>query len=98
MGIEITIRHTKVPSTTKKHAEGKAEALSEEFKFVEHVHVIVDHQRFKFIAEVVAQGKNTRVEATADDEAVVAAVDQAFGKAEKQLRKHRTKVKDHRPA
>ena len=96
MAIELTIRHVNVPGSMKQHAWRKAEALLEEYPLIENVHVIIDHQRFCFIAEVVAQGKHARIEASAKEEQVVPAVDGAFDRVDRQMRKVRTRMKAHR--
>jgi putative sigma-54 modulation protein len=93
MSIEITARHLTVTAELQGHARQKAEALVAEFPKTESVHVILDVQRHLYVAEVVVQHKGlTRVEAKESTEDMVASIDAAVVKVEKQLRKHREKI------
>ncbi|MBN1556534.1 MAG: ribosome-associated translation inhibitor RaiA [Lentisphaerae bacterium] len=80
------------------YARRKAEAVMEIFSRVEHVHVILDVQRHLSIAEAVVQAKNhIRTEAREESDNMQASIDGAFDKIERQLRRRRDKVQDHRP-
>jgi len=93
MSIEITSRHLNVTAELQDHARRRAEALASEFPKVEFVHVILDVQRHLFVAEVVVQHKGMQqVEAKESTGDMVAAIDAAALKVEKQLRKHRDKM------
>jgi putative sigma-54 modulation protein len=93
MAIEITARHLRIDSTQQDVARAKAEQLIAEFPKIEHVHVIMDMQRHQFTAEFVVQHKAlAKVEAKEQCEDLMAAIDKAFEKVEKQIRKHREKV------
>jgi putative sigma-54 modulation protein len=93
MSVEITARHLNITAELQEHARVRAAALAAAFPKVEHVHVILDVQRHLHVAEVVVQHKGlTRVEAKEATADMVAALDAAIVKVEKQLRKHRDKV------
>lgn len=95
MAIEITSRHLRVSTAQQDFARDKAEQLIAEFPKVEHVHVILDMQRHQFTAEFVVQHKGlAKVEAKEVCDDLVAGIDLAYEKVEKQLRKHRDKVVD----
>jgi putative sigma-54 modulation protein len=97
MAIEITARHMKATPELQEYTRGKSEALMQEFSRVEHVHVILDVQKHLFSAEVVVQAKNhIHVESIEATENARASVDGAFEKTERQLRKLRDKVQEHR--
>jgi len=97
MAIEITARHMNIGEETQDYARGKAEKLIEDFPRVEHVHVILDHEKHRYSAEVVVQGRNhIRIEAEECSDDVIASLDKAIDRAERQLRKERDKVQDHR--
>jgi putative sigma-54 modulation protein len=97
MSIEITARHMNIGEETQDYAREKAERLLEDFPRVEHVHVILDHQKHIYVAEVVVQGRNhIRIEAEESSDDVIASLDKAVERAERQLRKERDKVQDHR--
>ncbi len=97
MSIEITARHLNIGEHLQTYARERAEAIMEAFPKTEFVHVILDHERHLFIAEFVAQHKGPfRVESSNEHEDMVAAIDGASEKINRQLRKHRDKVVDHR--
>lgn len=99
MSVDVTARHMQVSEEQQRYARSKGEDLMTGFPRVEHVHWILDHEKHRFSAEVVVQAKN-HVHAEASEEAddLVAAIDMACGKAEKQLRRLRDKVVDHKAA
>jgi putative sigma-54 modulation protein len=97
MSIEITARHLRISEAQQDLARQKAEALIAEFPKVEHVHVVLDEQRRQFSAEFVVQHKGvTNFEAKEICDDLVAAIDLACEKVEKQLRKRRQKVVEAR--
>lgn len=93
MSIEVTVRHVDVPPEEKEYAQVLGEKIMDEFPRVEHVHIILDGQKYLKMAEIVVQAKNhIRVESKEDSESIRASLDICFGKVEKQLRRHRDKV------
>ena len=95
MSIEITARHLRVSADQQDFAREKAEQLMAEFPKIEHVHVILDMQRHQFTAEFVVQHKAlAKVEAHEVCDDLLAGIDLAYEKVEKQLRKHRDKIVD----
>ncbi len=96
MSIEVTTRHMNAPRA-KDYAREKADKLVEQFPRIEHVHVILDVEKHRYDAEVVVQAKNhIRVEASETHDDMWVAIDVAVDRAEKQLRKLRDKVQEHR--
>ncbi len=96
MSIEITARHMNA-TDAKVHANEKAEKLKEVFPRVETVRVILDVEKHRCEAEVIVRGKNhIHVEASETQTEMIVAIDRAFDRAEKQLRKLRDKVQSHR--
>ena len=99
MPIEVTVRHMATPQQVQDYARRKAEELVEAFPRVEHIHVILDAEKRDLVAEFVVQGKNhIRAEAREAADNLGAAIDSAVEKVEKQLRRQRDKVQDHKPA
>jgi ribosome-associated translation inhibitor RaiA len=91
MSIEVHIRH-EAEATTKKFAEVYAqqcaEQIVEKFNKVDNVHVVVDHQRFMYVAHI----KGHTIEATEHAENLRSAIDTAAARVIKQLRKLTSKV------
>ena len=96
MSIEITARHMNAPEA-KAHANERAEQLVNEFPRIESIHVILDVEKHRCKAEFVVLAKNhIHLEASETDKEMTVAIDRAFDHTEKQLRKLRDKVQDHR--
>ena len=94
MAIEVDIRHD-LTLNPNQHAfiQHKAAVLNEEFPDAEFTRVIIDRQRRNFIASFEVQHKGMAiVKSEAEAETFSIAVDSAFLKVEKQLRRHREKV------
>ena len=101
MPIEVTARHTRATDDLLDYARRKAEEILEDFPIIEHIHVIVDIEkhRKRHIAEVVLQVKrHGKMEAAESSGNLRVSIDMAFEKAEKQVRKLREKVQDHKSA
>ncbi len=97
MSIEVTARHMEGAEAAKAYAQERSEKLMAMFPRVEHVHVILDVEKHRHEAEVVVQARNhIRVEAAETSDDMANSLDVAFERAEKQLRKLREKIQDHR--
>lgn len=97
MDIQITSRHdTKTPASLKEMITkklGKLDKFAEKFT---SCHVILDSESVSKVVEVVMKGHNKTVTALAKEENIGKAIDEAVEKAERQLRRINTKVKDHK--
>ncbi len=97
MSIEITVRHINA-SGIQEYAREKGEALAEAFPRIEHVHIILDVEKHRHVAECIVQAKrHVHVEASETSDNFRTAIDVAVEKAEKQLRKLEDRIQDHRP-
>jgi len=94
MPIEVNIRHAcAVNDRQNAFIRHKASVIEQEFPDAEFVRVVIDQQRNSYLASFEVQHKGMPIvksEAEADTFSI--AVDAAFLKAEKQLRRHREKV------
>ena len=100
MAIEITGRHISVTDSMRDYAMRKAKNAVGEFPQVENVHIILDVQKYRQIAEIVVQGKaHLRLEARESSEDMYASIDKVMDKIERQLHKSWEKKTDkrHRP-
>lgn len=94
MAIEVTGRHIDISDTMKRYAENKAMELDRNFPRLENIHVIMDVEKFRHLAEVLVQGAHLRVEAKETTDDMYASIDAAFEKAERQIRRLRRKIQD----
>ena len=99
MSIEVTTRHMPGQEDVQAYAERRAGELKDAFPGCEHIHVILDHEKHLFNAEVVIQaGHHVRIEAKESLDNMRASIDGAIDKAERQYRRLMDKVKDHHSA
>ena len=99
MSIEVTMRHMQSMEDIHRYAESKAQALADTISHCEHVHVILDHAKHLYVAEVVLQaGHHGRVEARESCGDLRAAIDMAVEKAERQIRRVLEKKQDRHQA
>ncbi len=97
MPIDVTARHMNARPEVYDHAWSAANKLVEEFPTLEHVHVILDVQKRNKKAEIVVQGKpHLKIEADDTSDNLLVSIDVAADKVERQLRKVRDRVVEHR--
>jgi ribosomal subunit interface protein len=97
MSVEVTTRHMDEKKEEQEYAREKGEGLMASFSGVEHIHIVLDVEKYLFEAEVIVQArKHVRVEATESSDNLRASIDAAFAKVEKQLRRVNDKAHDHR--
>ena len=93
MDIQITGRNVTVSEGLKEHVEDRLAPLLADYPRVESCHAILSHEKYRFTAEFVVQGRDKLREVaqeTTDD--MYASIDAAAEKIDKQLRKSRQKV------
>ena len=93
MDIQITGRNVTVNDGLKEYVDGRLGPVLADYPRVESCHAIMTHEKYRFTAEFVVQGRDKMREVaqeTTDD--LYAAIDAAADKIDKQLRKSREKL------
>lgn len=97
MAIEITGRHVDVTDSMRQYAEKRLDKLLAEFPRVDKVHVILDVQKYRHIAEIVVHARrHIRLEAKETSDSMYASIDVVVDKIEKQLRRSIDKKHEHK--
>lgn len=97
MQISVTGRHVKITNSIKNYAYDSVAGKLGNYDRIENVHIILDIEKYRQIAEVVIQAKNhIRIEAKDLSEDMYVSIDGALEKAERQMHKLRDKVQDHK--
>lgn len=98
MPVEVTTRHMEVRKGIQLYAHSLGEMLMETFSRLENVHIVLDVEKRKYVAAVVVQGRgHVRFEAVEKcEDNMRVAVDGAFGRAERYLRKQESRVRDRK--
>ena len=91
----IASRHFHVYDKVKQRILGELDAMEAEFAFLTSARVVLDHQKNIFTAEITVHGRRMHIDAKAKAEGLDAAIDSMFTKAERQMRKHYDKQKNH---
>jgi len=98
MDITVTGRHVTVTSAIEDYARKKIENIHIDFPRILDAHCIVEVDKFRQRAELVLHcGNHIHIEASDVQEDLYAAIDKAVDKAERQMRKFKTRIQKHRP-
>lgn len=96
MQITVTGRHPGITPHVKEYAENKVNRLERYFDGTQRIEVVMRHEADDSIVEliIIASGRQIVSECRAPD--LYAAIDLVLDKAEKQLTRHKEKLKEHR--
>ncbi len=95
MQINITGHHLKVTTALRNYVEKKFERLTRHFNHVINIHVILTVEKLIHKAEASLQVSGNKIFADASNEGMYAAVDALVDKLDRQIVKHKEKLKDH---
>jgi len=93
--INITGHHLKVTNSLKNYVEKKFERLTRHFNHVMDVHVILTVEKLIRRAEASLKVSGNKIFADATNHGMYAAVDSLVNKLDRQIVKHKEKLKDH---
>jgi len=95
--ISVTGRHLQITDAIRDFTHERLQHALLDYPRIESVHVILDVEKYRHLAEVVVQAPNhVRVEAREESDDMYASIEGAVEKAAKQLRRHRDRVTDHK--
>ncbi|MFC1668460.1 ribosome hibernation-promoting factor, HPF/YfiA family [Chlamydiota bacterium] len=97
MEITVTGRHVNVTEAMKQYAQQKIEKVIRNIPKVINVHIIIDIEKFHHIAEVVIlAGNNITIRAKESTEDMYSSIDILASKIERQVKKYKGKLYNHR--
>ncbi len=96
MDIRFVGKNLKLTEGMKEHLRDKVGKFEKYDSRIVESHVLLKKEKYLFVAEITLLAKHMRVygEGSAKEN-IFAAIDQAYAKVEKQLKKFREKIKDH---
>jgi len=98
MNITVTGRHLAITPAIEEYAQKRVANIHINFPRVLDAHFILEVEKFRQRAELVLHcGNHIHIEASDVHEDLYAAIDGAVDKAERQIRKYKTRIQDHRP-
>ncbi|MDT8439841.1 MAG: ribosome-associated translation inhibitor RaiA [Wenzhouxiangellaceae bacterium] len=98
MQIEISGQNVEVTQALRAYVTEKLDRLQRYFDNLTSAHVVLRLEKLQHTAEATIRvgGKGRDVHAVADSEDMYAAIDQLSDKLDRQVRRHKDKVTDHR--
>lgn len=98
MEITLTGRHMTVTQAIKDYAAGKLEHIRIDFPRILSAHFILDVDKYRHVAELVLQcGNHITIEVREVSDDLYASIDRVVDKAERRIRKYKTRLQNHRP-
>ena len=98
MNITVTGRHLTITPAIDEYARKRVSNIHIDFPPILDAHYILEVEKFRQRAELVLHcGSHIHIEASAIHEDLYAAIDAVVDKAERQIRKYKTRIQTHRP-
>ena len=97
MHVTVTFRHMESSDPLRSYAEEKSERLQRFLFEPIEVHWVLSVEKIRHIADATIVANGVTVKANEATQDMYSAIDMALDKLEKQVRKHKEKVKDHKP-
>ena len=95
MQINLTGHHVEVTDALRDYVVGKFERLERHFGHISNVHVILNVEKLAQIAEATLHVNGGEIFANAEHEDMYAAIDALVDKLDRQVKKHKEKLKAH---
>ncbi len=95
MQINITGHHVDITPALHAYVEEKLERLERHFDNITNAHVILEIEKDRQKAEATIHVSKGQVYADAEDGNMYAAIDSLADKLDRQIKKHKEKLKDH---
>lgn len=95
MNLSVTGHHIEVTDSLKDYVREKMDKLERHFDEVSDIHVILSVEKLRQQAEATLNLDGTRIHAEAENQDMYAAIDGLTDKLDRQVIKHKEKLKDH---
>lgn len=95
MQINLTGRHVEVTEALRDYVDTKFAKLERHFDHINNVYVILNVEKLSQIAEATLHLNGGEIFATAEHQDMYAAIDSLIDKLDRQVIKHKEKVKRH---
>jgi len=96
MEITVTFRHIDASESLKAYAEEKMSKMDKYFDFPVEAHIVLAVEKFRRSADVTLNVNGTLIKGVVETEDMYSAIDQVMDKIEKQVKRNREKIRDHR--
>jgi len=96
MQYSVTFRHMEPSDTLKEYSHDKLLRLEKYLDAVIDAEVVMTVEKFRHKAEVLVSSDGLKIKAEEETEDMYSAIDMVVDKLEKQIKRHREKLKDHK--
>ena len=96
MQVNITGNRIEITQALRSYIENKCERLERHFDQLIHLHIVLSVEKMRQKAEATLHLSGANVVASAEHEDMYAAIDDLTDKLDRQRKKHREKLTDHR--
>ncbi len=97
MDITVTFRHTEPIESLKTYTEDKLSKIRKYLDSPAEAHVVLTVEKFRHQADVMVSVNGTLIKAVEETGDMYSAIDQVMDKIEKQIKRHLSKIRSHRP-
>ena len=97
MQINLTGQHVEVTAALRDYVQNKLMRLERHFEHVTNAHVVLSVEKLRQKAEATIHISRGNLHAYAVDEDMYAAIDALADKLDRQIKRHKEKLTDHRP-
>lgn len=95
MQTNITGHHVDITAALRTYVEEKFERLERHFDNMTNVHVILGVEKERQKAEATIHVSRGKIYADSEDENMYAAIDSLTDKLDRQIKRHKEKLRDH---
>ena len=96
MQINVTGHHIDITDSLRSYVDSKFEKLERHFENITNIHVILSVEKERQKAEATVHVNRGNLFANSEQEDMYSAIDGLSDKLDRQLKKHKEKLTDHR--
>ncbi|MBW2029432.1 MAG: ribosome-associated translation inhibitor RaiA [Deltaproteobacteria bacterium] len=96
MDVTVTFRHMEPTESLKVYAEEKLSKINKYIDAPIEAHVVLGVEKFRHQADVTLSVNGTKIKAVEETDDMYSAIDQVMDKIEKQVKRHRSKIRKRR--
>jgi putative sigma-54 modulation protein len=95
MQLNLSGHHIEITPALRSYVSSKMERLERHFDHVTNMHVVLSVEKLSHKAEATLHASGANLFANAEHEDMYAAIDALTDKLDRQIKKHKEKLKDH---
>ncbi|MEW6187596.1 MAG: ribosome-associated translation inhibitor RaiA [Thermodesulfobacteriota bacterium] len=97
MQISVSFRNVDPSDHLKSYAENRMTRFKKYMEEPVEIHLVLSIQKFRHMADVTISANGFKIKAQEETGDLYSAIDMVLDKIEKQIKRHREKVKEHKP-